>query len=113
MFLVCGIQQQRQTSGKALQDSQQKIIYLQSLISRRGETDLSDCIDKLCRLSFAAADAPPVCLDLEEVGVAGGVGHEVAGVCRALRAPDAAEHGAQLCGVHTPGTRADEILGLR
>ena len=84
-------------------------IYLQT---RRLETDLSDGIDKLGWLGLVTADTPPVLLAPGQLGVSGSEGDEVAGVGRALRAPDAAEHGAQLCGVNTPRAGTDEILGL-
>ena len=78
----------------------------------RQETDLSDGIDELGWLRLVAADTPPVLLALGQLGMAGSDWDEVAGVGGALRAADAAEHGAQLGGVNTAGTRADEILCL-
>ena len=73
---------------------------------------LSDRVDKLCLLGVVAADTPPVLLLVAQLGVAGAEGDEVAGVCRALRTPDTAEHRPQLGWVATPGTGTDEILGL-
>ena len=77
------------------------------------ELYLCDRADELAGLCAGAGDAAPVRpRRVHQLGVARHTRHQVAALRRALRAPDAAEHGAELRVVAAPRARAHEVLGL-